>query len=73
MGLKKGMLGKLFQRNKQTLGKEKARKRKIKETNNNNVIEKGVDGQKAKKKRHFEREDKKENQKEKLIGRKEGF
>ena len=51
----------MFQSNKQTLGKEKARKIKIKETQNNNVFEKGVDGQKAKKKWNFEREDKKEN------------
>ena len=58
--VKKGMLEKFVSNNKQTLGKEKARKIKIEETQINNVFEKGVDGQKAKKKWNFEREDKKE-------------
>ena len=38
--LKRGCWESLFQRNKQTLGKGKARKRNIKETQNNNVFEK---------------------------------
>ena len=32
----------MFQRNKQALGKEKARKRKTEETKNNSVFEKGL-------------------------------
>ena len=63
----------MFQRDKQTLGKEKARKIRIKEAQNNNVFEKGVDGQKAKNKWNFEREDKRKTKKENRIGRKEGF
>ena len=70
---KRGCQESLFQRNKQTLGKGKARKIKIKETQHNNVFEKGVDGQKAKKKWNFEREYKKENKKRKQNRKKKGF
>ena len=61
----------MFQRNKQTLGKEKARTRKIKETKKNNVFQKVVDGQKEKWK--FERDDKRKTNKENRIGRKNDF
>ena len=46
---------------------------KDKETKNINVFQKGVDGQKAKKKWSFEIEDKRKTRKENRIGRKEGF
>ena len=65
LGLKKGMLGKFVSKKQANIRKGKGKKKKIKETQNNNVFEKGVDGQKAKKKWNFEREDKKENQKRK--------
>ena len=64
----------LFERHKQTLRKEKARKRKIKKQKNILMFfQNGVDGQKAKKKWSFEREDERKTRKESRIGRKEGF
>ena len=60
----------MFERNKQTLGKEKARKRKIKENQIHECFLKGADGQKAKKAWSFEREDNMKTRKENRIGKK---
>ena len=49
LGLKKGMLGMFVSKKQANIRKGKGKKIKIKETSNNNVFEKGVDGQKAKK------------------------
>ena len=49
LGLKKGMLGKFVQTNKQTLGKEKASKRKIKETPQRVFSRKGLTDKKQRK------------------------
>ena len=57
----------MFQINKQTLGKEKARKRKTKETPQRVFSKKEVDGQTAKKQWIFERDNKSKKNK---IGRK---
>ena len=47
---KSGCYESLFEISKQTFRKEKARKRKKKQIKDSNVFQKGVDGQKAKKK-----------------------
>ena len=72
--VKKGDVRKVcFEETSKTLGKGKAIKRKIKETQNNNVFEKGGDGQKAKKNGILKGKTKRKTQKENRIGRKEGF
>ena len=48
----------MFERQKQTLRKERAKITKIEQTKKHNIFQKGVDGQKGKKKWNFEREDK---------------
>ena len=66
------MLGK-FGKKRANIEKGKGKNKKDKETKHINVLQKGVDGQKAKKKWSFEREDKRKTRKENRIGRKEGF
>ena len=66
----------MFQKNKQTLGKEKAKNININDTkhsNNNNVFEKGFDGQKAKKNGFLKGKTKRKTDKENKIGRKKDF
>ena len=63
---KRGCQESLFQINKQTLGKEKARKRKNKEPKIIMFAKKGLMDKQ-------QRKNEKENQKENRIGRKEGF
>ena len=54
--VKKGVLGKFVSKKQANIRKGKGKK-KAKETKHSNVFQKGVDGQQAKKKWNFERED----------------
>ena len=71
--VKNGMLGKFVWKKQANIKKGKGKNKKDKETQNINVFQKGVDGQKTKKKMEFEREDKRKTRKENWIGRKERF
>ena len=63
LGFKNGMLGKFVWKKQANIKKGKGRKKKDKETQNSNVFQKGVDGQKAK--NEFWKGTQKENQKRK--------